>query len=94
MLDLHTNKITTLYEHKSHIVAFEILYNQGTPATPRSDKNVYLNNNNGDKHEEEKLSDMESRGVSGGLQIFSIDYTEKLAIYQENKLSQVIDLRR
>jgi len=92
MMDLHTNKITTLYEHKSHIVAFEILYNQSTPITPNSDKNVYLNN--GDKQEEEKLSDMESRGISGGLQVFSIDYTEKLCIYQDHKVSQVIDLRK
>ncbi len=93
MIDLHNNKITTLYEHKSHIVAFEILYNQSTPLTPHSDKNVYLNNEN-NKHEEEKLSDIESRAASSSLQIFSIDYTEKLVIYEDHKISQVTELRQ
>ena len=92
MMDLHNNKITTLYEHTSHIVAFEILYNQTTPLTPHSDKNVYINNDN--KHEEEKLSDIESRAVSSSLQIFSIDYTEKLCIYEGHKVSQVVELRK
>jgi len=47
------------------------------------------------KNEEEKLADLESkRSDTTSLVIVTIDHSEQMFVYQDNKLAKVIEIRK
>ena len=93
MLDPATNKVVTLYEHISHIIALEIFVkrpnNQNYKTAAMDDKEIDIDF----KNEEEKFGDLEAKS-GGHLTVVSIDFSEKMYIYEGDKLSRVIELRK
>jgi hypothetical protein len=90
VLDPATEKIQTLYQHKSHIIALEIFHPKTPETTPHFDKDIEI----GFKHEEEKFSDQELKSASRNLTVVSIDYSELLYLYEGNKLNKIVELRK
>lgn len=90
VLDPATEKVQTLYQHKSHIIALEIFHPKTPETTPHFDKDIEI----GFKHEEEKFSDQELKSASRNLTVVSIDYSELLYLYEGNKLNKVVELRK
>jgi len=88
IFDPQTHKTVTLYQHRSQVVALAMfLTNQVTPNKDAFEIEI--------KNEEEKLADLESkRSDTTSLVIVTIDHSEQMFVYQDNKLAKVIEIRK